>query len=452
MALDAVRLHGREFLPREDGSDPPTRELLALIRNARFVLLGEASHGTHEFYRERARLTRLLIEQKGFTAVAVEADWPDAYRVNRFIRGHGHDRSPQEALGDFKRFPTWMWRNHDVVELVDWLRDWNSRASSEQERVGFYGIDLYSLHASIDAVLDYLEKVDPEAARKARDRYSCFEFSGNDPQLYGLLAASGSDSSCEDEAVRQLIELRRKAAEYVRRDGLVAMDEYFFAEQNARLVRNAERYYRAMFRGRVHTWNLRDTHMADTLDALAAHLDRTGRPARIVVWAHNSHLGDARATELGQGGELNVGQLMRQRHGDRAVCIIGFSTHDGTVTAADDWGAPAGRKLVRPALIGSWEALYHEAGHGHDLLVPMRRALGGEPIDHAFREDRLERAIGVVYRPETERWSHYFHARVADQFDAVIHFDRTRAVVPLEPGARWEGGEDDAPETYPFGV
>ena len=415
--------------------------LMELVGDARLVLLGEASHGTHEFYRARAQITRRLITEKGFTAVAVEADWPDAYRVNRYVRGAGGDRSPEEALGGFKRFPQWMWRNTDVVELVSWLRAHNDALPPGAPRAGFYGVDLYSMFGSIQAVIQYLEGVDPEAAVRARQRYGCFHRAGGeDPQAYGYAAELGITDACIDEAVQMLHELREQAA-----DGGLAEDEHFHAEQNARLVKNAEEYYRSMFAARVSSWNLRDCHMADKLDALLHHFERQGTAPRVVVWAHNSHLGDASATEMGREGEWNVGQLVRERHGD-AARLIGFSTYAGTVTAASEWDAPAERKRVRPGMPGSFEALLHEVGVP-DFYLPLR---GGGPAAEALRVERLERAIGVIYKPETERWSHYFHARLSDQFDAVIHYDHTRALHPLERTPQWESAEP--PETYPTGI
>jgi erythromycin esterase-like protein len=314
-----------------------------------------------------------------------------------------------------------------VRAFVDWLRVHNAALPPRAPQVGFYGLDLYSLYTSIAAVLDYLLKIDPEAARRARYRYGCFEHFGEDSQAYGYAASFDLTKSCEDEAVRQLLELQRRAAEYARRDGRVAADEFFYAEQNARLVKNAEEYYRAMFRGRVSSWNLRDRHMTETLEALVAHLERQGARAKVVVWEHNSHLGDARATELGEGGELNVGQLVRERY-EREAVLVGFTTYQGTVAAASEWDGPAERKRVCPALAESYEALFHTVGVPHFLLC-LRGA--GTAAD-ALRPVRLERAIGVIYRPETERLSHYFFARLPEQFDAVIHWDETAAVVPLE--------------------
>jgi erythromycin esterase-like protein len=417
--------------------------LVKLIGDARFVLLGEASHGTHEFYSERAEITKRLIAEKGFTVVAIEADWPDAHRVHRYVRGTNSDATAAEALEGFRRFPTWMWRNTVVVEFVEWLRQFNQHIDSKKATVGFYGMDLYSLHASIDAVLDYLQKVDPAAAARARNRYSCFEHFSQEPQEYGYAASAGIIESCEGEVVDQLVDLQRNAATFLSRDGQVGADELFFAEQNARLIKNAEHYYRSMFRGRASSWNLRDRHMVETIESLVAHLNG-GRQPKALAWAHNSHLGDARATEMGQRGELNVGQLIRQRFGNEAV-LVGFSTYHGTVTAASDWGARAERKNVRPALRGSYEDLFHEIGLPK-FLINLRES--GQ-ID-VLREPRLERAIGVIYRPETERLSHYFQASLPDQFDAIIHIDETSAVEPLERTSIWDKGE--LPETYPFAV
>jgi erythromycin esterase-like protein len=374
--------------------------LLDLINDAHYVLIGEASHGTHEFYRERARLTQRLIEEKHFNAVAVEADWPDAYRVNSFVRGVSQAANAAQALDGFKRFPTWMWRNADVLEFVTWARGYNAASTGRQ--VGFYGLDLYSLYTSIEAVLGYLDKVDPEAAQRARFRYGCFDQFEEDSQAYGYAATFGMTESCEQEVVSALLELQRQAADYARRDGRVAEDEQFYAEQNARLVKNAEQYYRSMFHGQVSSWNLRDRHMCETLDHLANYLSQEGRRPKIVVWAHNSHLGDARATEMAAHGELNLGQLARERYGTDTVSI-GFSTYTGTVTAASDWGGSAECKRVRPALPESYEALFHSVGLPNFVLT-----LRDDAAVAALAEPRLERAIGVIYRPESERLSHLF--------------------------------------------
>ena len=349
--------------------------LLALVGDARLVLLGEASHGTHEFYRERALITKRLIQEKDFTGVAVEADWPDAYRVNRYVRGVSDDAESIDALGNFQRFPTWMWRNADVLDFVGWLRAYNDGLAPGVAKVGFYGLDLYSLNTSIGAVLSYLDRVDPEAAQRARYRYACFEDFAEDTQAYGYAASFGLSEPGENEVVSQLVELRRRAAEYAGRDGRVAPDEFFYAEQNARLVKNAEQYYRSMFRGRVSSWNLRDHHMAETLEALMTYLRSQGQGAKIVVWEHNSHLGDARATQMSEAGELNVGQLMRQHYGQEAV-LVGCTTYHGTVTAASEWGGRAERKRVRPALPNSYEALFHDMDLPGFLLLLRQDAAG----------------------------------------------------------------------------
>ncbi|AEV76363.1 erythromycin esterase-like enzyme [Mycolicibacterium rhodesiae NBB3] len=427
---------------------PPFEALEEIIGEARIVLIGESSHGTHEFYEARAEITKWLIETKGFCAVAAEADWPDAYRVNRYVHGRGADRSSEEALAGFQRFPAWMWRNVVVRDFVDWLHDHNQRNESVGARgAGFYGLDLYSLHRSIQEVIGYLDDIDPRAAARARTRYSCFDHtSADDGQAYGFAAAFGAGLSCEREAIEQLVEMQKTALEYARRDGLIAEDEAFYAQQNAQVVSNAEHYYRSMFGGRVTSWNLRDRHMAQTLQALLRHLDRhQDGPARIVVWAHNSHVGDARATEVGGDGQLTLGQLARERYGDDCR-LIGFTTYTGTVTAASEWGGIAERKFVRPALNGSVEELFHETERPEFLVSPLISHAATEPLDTV----RLGRAIGVIYQPATERQSHYYHVRPSEQFDALIHIDRTRALEPLEITSHWETGE--TPDTYPTGL
>ncbi|HEV7575810.1 MAG TPA: erythromycin esterase family protein [Caldimonas sp.] len=441
-ALAAVQDHA---VPLAGPADDD-RGLIDLLAGARFALLGEASHGTDDFYRERAAITRRLIVEGGLDAVAVEADWPDAYRVNRYVRGLGDDASADVALSDFKRFPAWMWRNTVVLEFVEWLREHNAGAAPA-DRVGFYGLDLYSLFSSIEAVLDYLDRTDPEAARRARDRYACFERFAEDSQAYGYATRFDLDASCEQAVVAQLREMVAHGGAVSRGLADDDPDAFFHAEQNARLVMNAEAYYRSMFSARVSSWNLRDQHMAETLAALDGHLaQRRGRPARFAVWAHNSHLGDARATEMGENGELNLGQIVRERHG-AAAALLGFSTDHGTVTAASDWDAPAETKRVRPGLGGSYEALFHEVDSARFRLI-LR---GNDELAEALAAPRLERAIGVIYRPETERQSHYFHARLVRQFDAIVHLDATRALAPLDRPDT-VGAAIEPPETYPSGV
>jgi erythromycin esterase-like protein len=366
----------------------------------------------------------------------VEADWPDAYRVNRFVQHRGGDGSADQALAGFERFPRWMWRNTVVADFIAWLRNFNGTASLPG---GFYGLDLYSLASSREAVIRYLEQVDPEAGRRARERYSCFDMYG-DPETYGYSTGFELSASCQKEAVQQLMELRSRSWDYMSRDGFVAEDEFFQAEQNARLVKNAEEYYRTMFDRRSSSWNLRDRHMSDTLKALAMHLDRRAGRSKVAVWAHNSHLGDARATEMARRGEWNLGQLARQEFGHETV-LIGFTTYTGTVMAADDWGGEGEIKNVRPGLSGSYEELLHSSLAG-DYYVVLR--------DQPLEERLLERAIGVVYRPQTERASHYFEAQINEQFDALIHLDRTRALQPL--GEAKEPQPEELPETFPSGV
>jgi erythromycin esterase-like protein len=426
-------------------SAPDFEPILDLTRSASSVLLGEASHGSHEFYRQRAELTKRLIVEQGAVAVAIEGDWPDAYRVNRYVRGLGSDADAEEALSGFRRFPTWMWRNSDVLDFVGWLREHNDALPPER-KVGFYGLDLYSLHGSIDAVLAYLAKVDASAAERARDRYACFEHFGREPEGYGYATGLGLSPSCEQDVVSQLVELQQQRERSLRRDGLAAEDEYFQAEQNARVVKDAEEYYRSMFGGVDSTWNLRDRHMADTLAALKGHLAPRFSQPKVVVWAHNSHVGDARATEQGTDGQVTLGQLVREQEHAQTV-LIGFSTFQGTVTAASNWDHPAERKVVRPGLPSSYEELFHRTGMpGFSLRLGD---LGGASVQAALDEPRLQRAIGVVYKPETERLSHYYHVKLRQQFDALIHIDRTRAVEPLERSARKRG---EAPETYPSGM
>jgi protein-L-isoaspartate(D-aspartate) O-methyltransferase len=406
--------------------------LLERIGSARLVLLGEATHGTSEFYRMRARITRELVERRGFTVVALEADWPDAARVDAWVRGYP---PPQPGLRPFSRFPTWMWRNEEFRDFVEWLREHNE-SRPETERVGLFGLDLYSVYASVDAVLRYLDDVDPEAALSARARYGCLTPWSRDPAAYGRAALAGRYRECEDDVVSVLGDLLSKRLE------LEAQGErrFFDAERNARLVASAERYYRVMYYGSHESWNLRDRHMFDTLLALLGQ--RAG--TRAVVWAHNSHLGDASATEMGASGEHNVGQLARERFG-REAYLVGFGTHTGTVAAAGDWGAPVHVMRVAPSHERSYERLCHETDPP-TFLLPLRRRNGDE-LRSALSRARLERAIGVVYRPDTELQSHYFHASLPAQFDEWVWFDESQAVAPL---THTPGG---APaETFPFGV
>ena len=425
------------------GSNEDFDPVLEMATNKRFVLIGEATHGTHEFYRIRAELTKRLIRQHGFRAVAIEGDWPDAHRVNHYVRNQDGAPDAERALSGFTRFPQWMWRNADMVDFVGWLRAFNDSAPPERQ-VGFYGLDLYSLHASMEAVVSYLRKVDPDAAMRAARSYACFDRFGSEPQEYGYACTVEHYPSCEDAVVDQLLALRARTADYLRQDGRRASDDLFVAEQNAKVVIEAEQYYRAMYRGSIESWNVRDRHMAHTLDELGGHLEALYPGAKIVVWAHNSHLGDARATDMGRFGEVNVGQLVRETYGHEAL-LVGFTTYDGTVTAASDWGGAAERKRVRPAMDGSYEAFFHDVGLPR-FFLDLRHDAG---VREALTRPRLERAIGVIYRPESERVSHYFTASLPRQFDALFHYDRTRAVEPLERKGRWVSGPADLPETYP---
>lgn len=434
-----IRQNAYKIIGQPEDYDP----LADLIEGAQIVLLGEASHGTQEFYHERAVITKRLITKYGFNAIAIEGDWPDAYKVNQYVKGELESISASQALDGFKRFPTWMWCNREVLEFVEWLHAYNQKRTGETQ-VGFYGLDLYSLHASMDAVIKYLNKIDPEAAQRARHRYACFDHFGLNPQHYAYATAFGGAEACENDVILQLQELRGNAADYLQRKSRMAADEYFYAEQNAKLVKNVEEYYRLMLRSDVSSWNLRDRHMVDTLEALDKHLTTLNGKAKIVVWAHNSHIGDARATEMGSRGEFNIGQLVRERYGQLAV-NIGFTTYTGTVTAAWDWDEPGQRRRVRPALPGSYESLLHDTGLPAFLLK-----FDNEDLANELRRPRLERAIGVVYRPDTERVSHYFVASLPDQFDAVLHFDETNAVEPLDLTEHWQ--VDEEPETYPFGI
>jgi erythromycin esterase-like protein len=437
----------REAAPLRDLQD--LDRLLELIGDARLVLLGEATHGTQEFYRLRAELTRRLVRERGFDAVAVEADWPAALRASRYVQGASDDAGADAALAGFERFPRWMWRNEEVVSLLEWLREHNESMAEPARRVGFHGLDLYSLRESMHEVLQYLDRADPEAAQRARVRYACFDHLALDPQAYGHAVSFGLREDCEHEVVAQLSELLRSAERHLRHDGAAEADELFYAQQNARVVRNAETYYRTMFSGRTDSWNVRDQHMASTLRALSSHLSQQrGRPARIVVWAHNSHLGDARATEVAREGQLNLGQLVREQADDPSECfLLGFTTHTGRVAAADDWDAPVQHKRVLPSRPDSVEHLLHRAGLGR-FVLPLRQA--STELRGGLLEPRLERAIGVIYRPDTERWSHYFEASLAAQFDAVVHLDVTRAVQPIDLEQPWEHTPE--PETFPTGI
>ncbi len=431
-----------EALPALD--DPAFGALFDRFADARVVLLGEASHGTSEFYRARDAITRRLVEHHGFRIVAAEADWPDMASLDRYVR---HRPARENEDTPFQRFPTWMWRNREFEALVQWLRSYNADRPAG-DRAGLFGLDLYSLGASMRAVIDYLDGVDPDAARLARERYACLTPWTRDPAEYGRVSITAGHASCEPAVLNNLMALLEKRAEYIAENGPGEASAWFDATQNARLVRNAEKYYRTMYEGAAQSWNQRDEHMFQTLAQL---LVAGGANARAVVWAHNAHIGDARATEMGMRGELNLGQLCKERWGGEAA-TIGFGTHAGTVAAASDWDAPMQVMNVLPSLSESHERLCHEAGRegagGSRFLLDLREGVH-DALRKASSEPRLERFIGVVYRPETERFSHYAQAVLPAQFDAYVWFDTTRAVRPL--GAD-RFSKDAVPDTYPFGL
>lgn len=407
--------------------------LLRRIGDARVVLLGEATHGSSEFYRMRERISRELIERKAFSFIAIEGDWPDAARIDHYVR---HAETPPSEWTAFARFPTWMWRNQEVRDFVDWLRARNADVEAGK-RVAFHGLDLYSLFNSIRSVLNYLDDVDPQTARVARQRYGCLTPWQSDPATYGHAALSGNYQTCEREVVSMLTDLMQKRRAYAEHDG----ERFLDAVQNARLVANAERYYRIMYYGSRASWNLRDSHMFETLKTL---LNFHGPESKAIVWAHNSHIGDSSATEMASRGEYNIGHLCRQEFGNAAYSI-GFGTDHGTVAAASDWDGPMEVKVVRPAVPESYERLCHEAGAPR-FLLRLRNPIPKE-LAESLLKPRLERAIGVIYRPETELQSHYFQTLLSHQFDEYIWFDETSAVTPLKTEAL-----EGLPDTYPFGL
>lgn len=427
-----LRAHG-ETLPSPDS--PEFAAAFDRFADARIVLLGEATYGSHEFYAARAQITRRLVEQHGFNIIAVEGDWPDIARIDDHVR---HGASRPRSGEPFARFPTWMWRNREVLALADWLRDHNAGLPPER-RIGMRGLDVYSLRESIHAVIAYLDRHCPEEADEARRRYGCLTPWQDEPQLYGRAVVHGGMARCETGVVAQFNSLLARRMDLMR-DEAGNGEAFFDAEQNARIVRAAEQYYRSMYRGAVESWNLRDRHMFETLQLLMAHT----RDARAVVWAHNSHIGNAAATAMGWQGEFNIGELVRKAYGDSAV-LIGFGTDRGTVAAASDWGADMRVMPVNPAREDSWEAAFRRTGLAR-TLTDWRNSTNRE-LTQALSEVLLERAIGVVYRPQTELSSHYFQAVLAEQFDAWVWFEETRAVTPLGP-ERPHG----APETWPFGL
>jgi erythromycin esterase len=431
---DLVAAVRRLALPLRDAAD--LGPLLEQIGDARFVLLGEASHGTAEYYTWRATLSQRLITEKGFSFIAVEGDWPDCYRINRYVRGLADaGGNAHEVLEAFRRWPTWMWANEEIATLMEWLRGHND-GLPEERRAGFYGLDVYSLWESLYEIMGYLREHDPSALPAAWRAYRCFEPFGEDVQEYARSTVF-VPRGCEDKVVELLAAVRRKAPEY-RQDGREA---YFVAEQNALVAKNAEAYYRAMVRGGPDSWNIRDRHMAETLDRLMRH---HGPRAKAIVWAHNTHVGDARFTDMADEGTVNIGQLARERHEAESVVLVGFGSHHGSVIAGREWDAPRERMPVPEALPGSWEDVLHQAGSDDKLLLFKDAGL-----PEGFREPRGHRAIGVVYHPEYERHGNYAPTVLPRRYDAFLFLDETQALHPLPiPG----GDEGEVPDTYPVGV
>jgi len=446
----------------------PFALLLTAVGDAKIVMIGEASHGTEEFYAMRAEITERLINEKGFQIVACEADWPDCMRINKYVRNDYADfidKDPVSALGEFKRFPRWMWRNNVVADFIRWLRTMNDGRRYE-EKVGFYGLDLYSMHSSREEVTRHLEKIDPPAARRAKKLYACFDqyISADEEKLDVRQYAEEHEmnEACHNEVLQVLKDMNRRYFEQIQKDSSIAQsDKIFYAKMNAKVVMGAEEYYGNMLKGRNQTWNIRDTHMVSMLEDLINHLEQTSnKPMKAVVWAHNSHLGDARATERSGTGKVNIGHLVREKWGLDKTYNIGFTTYTGSVTAANEWGEPPHFFKVTPGMSGSVEQLFHQVTTipqtPSNFMLVMRSNTKEIQPDKQLNQmlsskQRLERAIGVIYRPQTERWSHYFNTDLPRQFDTVIHLDTTRALLPLEFTPQWKKGADEMDETYPFG-
>ncbi len=425
--------------------------------NVQYVLLGEASHGTSEFYSWRSEITKRLIKERGFSFIAVEGDWPDCYGANRYIKGiSGSSQSAYDVLYSFNRWPTWMWANREMVDLVEWLREYNKNLSEEQQ-VGFYGLDVYSLWESMEAVIRYLRKIDPEDVKTAIEAYRCFEPYGKSVEDYARATAFVPES-CEDEIIDMLVHLHGKANQY-KSDGLASREGYFNAEQNAIVAKNAELYYRKMMQGGTATWNIRDTHMMDTLKRL---MEFHGKQSKSIVWAHNTHVGDARYTDMAEAKMVNIGQLVREHAGDEKAALVGFGTYQGTVIAAKEWGEKMERMRVPPAVDGSWDRLIHELSQGRNRLLIFRdyslKEHNGkrqliteeEKEDLITKTKRGQRAIGVVYNPEYEKYGNYVPTDLTRRYDAFLHIDKTHALHPLHMPEVKE--DEDLPETFPTGL
>ncbi|CAF3573475.1 unnamed protein product [Adineta steineri] len=438
--------------------------ILSAIGDAEIVMIGEASHGSHEFYSHRAEITKRLIQEKGFTIIACEADWPPAYRVNRWVKGISSStiKDANDALKDFTRFPSWMWRNTVVLDFISWLRDYNEQLDEQKKKIGFFGLDLYSLQSSREEVINYLENNAPDLAKLARKNYRCFE-KYSDEHEYGVCAGTNLSSSCEKEAIKVLTKMLERHAKLIAKDNGndTDIDECFYAMENAKIVREAEKYYRHMFESGQITWNIRDTHMCDCLQDLLKHY---GPGTKAIIWAHNSHVGDARETEKLRAHKINIGQLVRERFGIENTYSIGFTTYTGTVTAADNWDMDPDFKHVRASLHESIEFLLHDAliknsnlsdnGQYYLLFRSNNPSIEiSKELHSELYKKRLERAIGVIYRPRTERQSHYLNANISTQFDCVIHIETTRALRPLEIHPSWaEAEKEHVPDTFPMNV
>lgn len=431
--MSETLVHYIETLARDLGGVRDLDPLMERIGDARYVLLGEASHGTSDYYAWRARLTQRLIREKNFSFVAVEGDWPDCYRLNRYIKGYEDaGDNAYEVLHNFQRWPTWLWANWEVVALTEWLHAYNANRP-RPDRVGFYGLDVYSLWESLQAILEYLQEHEPAALAQARQAYLCFEPYRDNAQSYAWDTAL-VPTSCEDEVVELLTAVRRDVRHF-----LDDPEELFNAEQNAEVLVNAERYYRTMLRGGPASWNIRDTHMTDTLDRLTEY---HGADAKAIVWEHNTHVGDARATDMVDAGMVNVGQLVRERHGDEVV-LVGIGSHHGDVIAGDEWGAPMQQMSVPPARASSWEDILHRAGRDDMLLLSDELADNASTI-----APRGHRAIGVVYHPGREQFSNYVPTVLPKRYDAFLFIDETTSLHPMH----LQPQETAPPETYPWGV
>jgi len=438
--ISAIKEHAHVIHLKSKDYDP----IIDAAKTARIVLIGDSTHGTKEFYSERAEITRRLIIEHGFNAVAIEGDWPDAYNIHRYINNFDNTKA-EDVLAKFERFPTWMWQNNEVLQFIIWLRAYNNLHKGKFG-IGFYGLDLYSMHKSIHEVISYLKKVDKKAAEVAMLRYSCLDSFIKKPQMYTYATYAKLIESCEENIVQQLVDLRRNAFEYLKKDGFVAEDEFFYAEQNAKLVKDAEEYYRSLYRGEDSSWNLRDKHMAQTLyDIIKYTSAKSWHPTKIVLWAHNSHIGDARATEMSQRHEVNLGQLVRQKYGDEAL-LIGFSTYEGQVTAASNWGETPENKDLLPALPNSHSDIFHRAELGNFILNLREKNKATEIL----KQPLLQRFVGVIYHPETELLSHYFHASLTKQFDFFVHIDNTNALEAITAIPKLE--TEELEETYPTGL